>query len=186
MRLFFSLLAMACLIAVVGTAVLWIAARSSTGAAALRESLLDSVAGYELWMAAALALGATLGSLYLSEIVHLVPCRLCWFQRIFMYPLVIVCGVAAWRRDTQVRLTATILAGIGFVIAVYHYLIQHFPSLDTGACDPTAPCSAAYIWQWNFVSIPFMAGSAFAAILTLMFVLRTNEGRMAALEHADD
>jgi disulfide bond formation protein DsbB len=136
-------------------------------------------------MAAALALGATLGSLYLSEIVHLVPCRLCWFQRIFMYPLVVVLGVGAWRRDATVRLTASILGVIGLAISVYHYLIQHFPTLDSGACDVTAPCSAAYIWQWNFVSIPFMAGSAFALILTLMFVLRTNEGRMSALEPAE-
>ncbi|NND04173.1 MAG: disulfide bond formation protein B [Acidimicrobiia bacterium] len=136
-------------------------------------------------MGMGVALVATLGSLYLSEIEHLVPCRLCWFQRIFMYPLVVVLGVAAWRRDTQVRLTAAILAGIGGLIAAYHYLIQHFPSLDSGACDPTAPCSSAYIWQWNFLSIPYMAGSAFALILTLIFALRTNEGRMSEYELAE-
>lgn len=179
MRLFFSLLAIVANLAVVGFVGLSLAARTSQGAARLRESILDSLSGYELWMGAAVALFATLGSLYLSEIEHLVPCRLCWFQRIFMYPLVIVLGVAAWRRDTQVRLTAAILATIGILISIYHYLLQHFPSLESGACDPTAPCSAAYIWQWNFVSIPYMAGSAFALILALIFALRTNEGRMS-------
>jgi len=185
MRLFFSLLAVAANVVVIGAVVLFVAARSNESAARLRDSILDSVRGYELWMAMGVALAATLGSLYLSEIEHLVPCRWCWFQRIFMYPLVVVLGVAAWRRDTEVRLTAAILAIAGGVIAAYHYLIQHFPGLDSGACDPTAPCSAAYIWQWNFVSIPYMAASAFALILTLIFALRTNEGRMSELELAE-
>ncbi len=185
MRLFFALLSMACLVAVVGIVAVSVGARYSAGIAEIRDTVFESLRGYELWMAFALALGATLGSLYLSEIVHLVPCRLCWFQRIFMYPLVIVLGVAAKRRDATVGLTASLLAGIGLLIAGYHYLIQQVPSLDSGACDPTAPCSAAYIWQWNFLSIPFMAGSAFALILTLMFVLRTNAGRMSELEFAE-
>ena len=185
MRLFFALLSMACVVAVVGIAAIAVGARYSAGVAQIRDSVFESLRGYELWMAFALALGATLGSLYLSEIVHLIPCRLCWFQRIFMYPLVIVLGVAAKRRDATVGLTTSILAGLGLVIAGYHYLIQQFPSLDSGACDLNAPCSAAYIWQWNFLSIPFMAGSAFALILTLMFVLRTNVGRMSELELAE-
>ena len=185
MRVFFSLLALAANVAVAGAVVLFVAARSNEAAARLRDSLLDSIRGYELWMGAAVALVATLGSLYLSEIEHLVPCRLCWFQRIFMYPLVIVLGIAAWKRDTQIRLTAAILAIIGGVIAIYHYLIQHNPQWDSGACDPTAPCSAAYIWQWDFVSIPYMAASAFALILTLIFALRVNEGRMSELELAE-
>ena len=185
MRLFLSLLAIAANIAVVGAIVIVIAARSSEAAARQRDAILDSIRDYELWIAFGVALVATVGSLYLSEVEHLVPCRLCWFQRIFMYPLVVVLGVAAWKRDTQIRLTAAILATIGGLISVYHYLIQRFPSLESGSCDPTAPCSAAYIWQWDFVSIPYMAGSAFALILTLMFVLRTNAGRMSELEFAE-
>lgn len=182
MRIFLSLLAVAANLAVVGFVVLSLAARSSAAAARQREAILDSISGRELWLGAGVALVATVGSLYLSEIEHLVPCRLCWFQRIFMYPLVIVLGVAAWKRDTEVRLTAAILATIGGLISVWHYTIQRFPSLESGACDPTAPCSAAYIWQWNFVSIPYMAGSAFALILTLIFALHTNVGRMSPLE----
>ncbi len=182
MRLFFSMLAVAANASVIGFIVLSLAAARSDGAARLRSSILDSLAGYELWLAAGVATVATLGSLYLSEIVHLVPCRLCWFQRIFMYPLVIVLGVAGWRRDFHNRLVANILATIGLGFAAYHYLIQHFPSLESGSCDAWAPCSAAYIWQWNFISIPYMAGSAFALILTLMLALRINVVRMAIPE----
>lgn len=182
MRLFFSLLAVAANAAVIGYIVISIAARTSQSAADLRERLLDSISGRELQLGFVVALVATLGSLYLSEIVHLVPCRLCWFQRIFMYPLVIVLGIAARRRDAEIIPTAAALAAMGGVVSIYHYTIQHFPSLDSGACDVTAPCSAAYIWQWNFLSIPYMAGSSFALILTLLFALRTNVARMSQYE----
>ena len=178
MRLFFSLMAFGATVVVISAFFLWIAARLSSGAAELRDAILDSVAGYELWLAFGVAAFATLGSLYLSEIADLTPCKLCWFQRIFMYPLVVVLGVAAWRRDASVRLTTMLLAWIGAAIAIYHYAIQRYPSLGGGSCDASAPCSAAYIWQWDFVSIPYMAASAFGLILVLMFALRSNVGRM--------
>ncbi len=183
MRLFFSLLAVAATFVVFGSVLIALAARFSTGAAELRDTLLNSIAGYELWLAWGVASVATLGSLYLSEIAHLLPCRLCWFQRIFAYPpLVIVLGVAGWRRDTDVRLTAGLLAVIGGAISLYHYTIQHFPSLEGGSCDASVPCSAAYIWQWGFVSIPYMAAAAFGLILVLLFALRSNLARMTASE----
>lgn len=178
MRLFFSLLAVAAVVAIFAFLLVALAARFSTGAAEARDAVYDSLSGYELWLGFGVALVMTVGSLYLSEIVDLIPCKLCWFQRIFAYPLVIVLGVAAWRRDTDVRLTAGLLAAIGGGIAVYHYLIQRFPNLEGGACDATVPCSAPYIWQWDFVSIPFMAASGFGLILLLLFVLRRNLARM--------
>ena len=185
MRLFFSLLAFAGTVVIIGSILLLIAARLNSSAAEMRDAILDSVAGYELWMAFGVAAVATVGSLYLSEVVHLTPCKLCWFQRIFMYPLVIVLGVAAWRRDASVRLTTMLLAWIGVAIAVYHYTIQRYPSLGGGSCDASAPCSAAYIWQWDFISIPYMAASAFGLILVLMFALRSNVARMSPLEPAE-
>ena len=184
MRLFFSLLAVGATVVVLSSVLLWIAARFSDGAAEMRNAILDSVAGYELWMGFGVATVATFGSLYLSEVAHLIPCKLCWFQRIFMYPLVIVLGVAARRRDDSVRLTTVLLSLIGAAIAVYHYALQRYPSLGGGSCDASAPCSAAYIWQWDFVSIPYMAASAFGLILVLMFALRSNVARMSALEIA--
>src|SRR6478752_2902932 len=73
-----------------------------------------------LVLAAIAATIATLGSLYLSEVAHFPPCKLCWYQRIAMYPLVVVLGVAAARRDTGVRLTGAILAGLGACISIWH------------------------------------------------------------------
>ena len=123
-------------------------------------------------LAGAVALVATLGSLYYSEVANFVPCRLCWYQRIGMYPLALLLGIATWRDDGGVRRYALPLAVLGGAISVYHYLIQWFPELQAGACDPTAPCAAFYVREFGFVSIPFMALMGFAAVATLLSSVR--------------
>jgi disulfide bond formation protein DsbB len=121
-----------------------------------------------LWLAWLVAAVATVGSLIYSEVIHFVPCRLCWFQRIFMYPLSIVLLVGAIRRDLAARFYALPLALIGLAISVWHYLIQVFPSLEGSSCDPVNPCSARYVEVFGFISIPFMAGAGFTLIAVLL------------------
>lgn len=131
---------------------------------------LPALAEARLWLAALVATTATLGSLYFSEVQDLTPCRLCWFQRVFMYPLAIVLIVGAWRRDRDVRWYGVPLAVIGFVIAAYHYLIEWNPSLETGSCDVSAPCTVPYFREFGFVSLAFMAMCGFAAVLALLSI----------------
>lgn len=117
------------------------------------------------------ALLATLGSLYLSEIVGFLPCELCWFQRIAMYPLVIVLGVAALRGDLEAWRTALPIAAIGAMISAYHVVVQRAPALEVTECSGSVPCSAVYVTVWGFVSIPVMAGSVFLLVSALMVAL---------------
>lgn len=122
-----------------------------------------------IWLAWLVALVATVGSLIYSEVVHFVPCRLCWFQRIAMYPMAIVLLVGAIRRDFQAKFYALPLALIGLGISVYHYLLQRFPNLEaTSACDPNNPCSLIFVNIFGFISIPFMAGAGFIVIAVLL------------------
>ena len=172
MRLLFALLALAANAAFLVLLVLAIGGRFSASLAATRDTVLESLRGMELWSAFVVATTATLGSLYLSEIADFVPCTLCWYQRIAMYPLVPLLGIAAWRRDHGIDLYAAVLAFGGAVIAAYHYLIQTFPSLDSGSCNPLVPCTAAYIRQFEFITIPYMALSAFSLILALLWADR--------------
>ncbi|MDW3217018.1 MAG: disulfide bond formation protein B [Acidimicrobiales bacterium] len=117
---------------------------------------------------AVVALASTLGSLYYSEIAHFEPCRYCWFQRIAMYPIVVVAGVAALRREGSARLTVAVLAGTGLLVSTWHWLIQHNPDWASEAsCSLTAPCTSAYVEEFGFVTIPWMAGSGFVLILAL-------------------
>lgn len=172
MRLLFALLALAANAAFLILLVLGIGGRLSPAVASARDTVLESLRGLELWSAFVVALTATLGSLYLSEIADFVPCTLCWYQRIAMYPLVPLLGIAAWRKDHGIDLYAAVLAVAGALIAAYHYLIQSFPSLDSGSCNPLVPCTAAYIRQFDFITIPYMALSAFLLILALLWADR--------------
>jgi disulfide bond formation protein DsbB len=141
-----------------------------------------------LAIAAIVASVATAGSLYLSEGAHLLPCKLCWYQRGAMYPLAVVLVLAALRRDWGVRPYALALSLIGPAISLYHYLIERFPDLEVGeSCDPTNPCTITLIWKFRYISIPFMALSAFALVATILLVAQQPDpGAVpAARDHGD-
>lgn len=124
-------------------------------------------------VAALLAVGATLGSLYLSEIAHLEPCRWCWFQRIAMYPLALVLVVGLMFRDRAVYRYGLPMCLAGAAMSTWHYLLQHFPDLEGATtCSLTSPCTVRYAWEFGFVSIPYMAGSAFVLVGGLLILAR--------------
>ena len=157
-----------------------------------RSGVVSALSGQEhhpLTWAWVLALVASASSLYLSEIVGLVPCSLCWYQRIAMYPLVVVLGVAVLRRDASAWRYGLPLSVVGLVIAMYHVTIQWQPTLDVGTCATGAPCTGRYLAVFGFISIPTMAGSVFLAVTALMLLLRTLESaaeEVADLDSADD
>lgn len=115
---------------------------------------------------------ATLGSLYFSEIRGYAPCELCWIQRIFMYPLVIVIGVAYAQRNSRIAVTTLIFSVIGGMISLYHYGIQKLSFLSEAApsCGQV-PCTGEYINYLGFITIPFLALTAFISIAGLSIYL---------------
>ena len=114
---------------------------------------------------------ATFGSLYFSEIRQFIPCELCWYQRIIMYPLTILLGVSYVRKDWSMSLYASILAGIGMVLSTFHFSMQKLPLLqDADFCRGIA-CSHAYINWFGFVTIPFLALVAFLLIFSINLVV---------------
>lgn len=143
-----------------------------------RERLRGVLGGQErhvVGWAWGVALLAMSGSLYLSEIAHLLPCSLCWYQRIAMYPLVFVLGVGLLRDDPSVWRFAIPLPVVGLLIAVYHVTIQWRPNLDVGTCATGAPCTGRYLAVFGFISIPTMAAAAFFLITILLLLVRTLE-----------
>jgi disulfide bond formation protein DsbB len=130
-----------------------------------RESLL----GTELWIAWGFALVATAGSLFFSEVSEFIPCRLCWFQRIGMYPLAAILLIAAVRRDTRGgALYGLPLALFGAIVAIYHIYIEYHPEAETAACKIGAPCATKWIDKLGYITIPVLALTAFLAIITLL------------------
>jgi len=169
---FFAVSAIAIMALIAMFAVVWLLAPRWETAAGWKATIIVSVGEQAIWLAWLMAVVATLGSLYFSEVAHYEPCKFCWYQRIGMYPLALILGIAAFRKDRGVHRYAIPMAAIGGTISIYHYLIQHFPDLSSGSCSATAPCTAAWVWKFDFVSIPFMALACFGAIAALLLISR--------------
>lgn len=118
------------------------------------------------------ALVATMGSLYFSEIKKFVPCSFCWYQRIAMYPLILIFLVAVYAYDKAVIKFALPLVVIGWSIAIYqNLLIWGIIPADIVPCLIGVPCSLTYINWFGFVSIPLLSLMAFTIIFILLIFL---------------
>ena len=158
----FGLLAIVAIVVAVGTGIALMRGRVPTW-------LRDDVA---LPLATAIAATATGGSLLLSEVAGYLPCALCWYQRIAMYPLVLIVGIAAVRGDREVWRTALPLATIGGAISIWHILVEQNPGWG-GPCDDTAPCTIIWVEELGFLTLPTMALVAFAAVGVLTLAARS-------------
>ena len=154
----------------------------SGGARRALIEVRDTLIGVELWGAWSLAAIATSASLYYSEVADFVPCRLCWFQRIAMYPLVVILLIAAVRRDVRGGvLYALPFPVVGIGVAAYHIYIENNPESESPGCKAGVPCSFKWIEELGYVTMPTLAITAFAGILALLlFALsRTRSGDSA-------
>jgi disulfide bond formation protein DsbB len=122
------------------------------------------------WLIASVA---TLGSLFFSEVMGFAPCVLCWYQRICVYPLVLVFGVGLFSFDAGVIKYSLPLAIAGWFIALYHTLLYWgiIPK-SIQPCSEGVPCTEKYIELFGFLSIPFMSFLAFTTIIALLVILQ--------------
>ena len=131
---------------------------------------LNDILPYAVWIVALVATG---GSLFFSEVMELPPCVLCWYQRIAMYPLVAIVAVGIGIGDTRWKWYALPLTAVGFVISVYHNLLYYglIPESIT-PCTEGISCTSRQIEWLGFITIPLMALAAFTIILTLLLTFR--------------
>ncbi len=116
------------------------------------------------------AIAAFLGSMYFSNIAHYPPCSLCWYQRIFMFPLVLTLAVGIIRRDRLAHLYVLPAALIGWTISVFHNLLYYKIIPDALApCSAGVSCTTKYVEFFGFVTIPLLSFIAFSVIILLMF-----------------
>jgi disulfide bond formation protein DsbB len=165
---FFSLMTLLTLGGVAGATVLRLAAFRLPSAARLDRTIWNPIGTVALWLAWLVALVSLLGSLYYSEIVGYSPCSLCWYQRIAMYPLVVILAVAAWDDDWGVRRYALPLVAVGGAFALYQYILGYFPDAEILGCTLDVSCTERYVWEFGFVDFPFMSLVAFLAIAALL------------------
>ena len=118
-----------------------------------------------------IAVVSTLGSLFFSEIMELAPCSLCWYQRIFMFPLVIIFFVGLFSFDKSIIKYALPIAIIGWGFAFYHYLLYSgFIPVNLQPCSQGVSCSETYLDLFGFLTIPLLSLISFTIIIALLFV----------------
>lgn len=126
--------------------------------------------GYELWLAFVVAAIATGGSLFFSDIAGFVPCELCWYQRICMYPLSALTLLMALRGDHRAARYLLPLPVVGAGVSVYHLLVENGAVSQSQACLISAPggCATKWINEFGYVTIPTLALTGF--VLLFMFL----------------
>ena len=132
----------------------------------IRENTKAWTLIFSAWLVAS---ASTLGALFFGEVMHLPTCVLCWYQRIFMFPLVLILPIGLFPFDRKVLRYALPLAGIGFLTAVFHMLlIAGLIPENIKPCTQGVPCSETVVEWFGFVTIPLLSVLAFLGILLLL------------------
>ncbi|HMI99627.1 MAG TPA: disulfide bond formation protein B [Gaiellaceae bacterium] len=139
----------------------------------------EALWGYELWLAFLVSAIATGGSLFFSEVANFIPCELCWYQRIFMYPLSIVTLLAALANDHRVARYLLPLPVIGAGVSVYHLLVENGVVNEAQSCKFSAPggCATKWINEFGYVTIPTLALTGFALVFAFLLLAAFDSGR---------
>ncbi len=123
-----------------------------------------------------MVLAGTFGSLYFSEVMKYAPCTLCWYQRICLYPLVFILGVALWTEDSTYRKYALPLALTGLGIAIYHNLLYFgVISEELTLCTQGVSCSSKQLEVFGFLTIPLLSLAGFALNTVLIVFDRRSQ-----------
>lgn len=143
----------------------------------MAESSLTQQQKIALYAAWFIALAGLLGSLFFSEVLKYPPCLLCWYQRICLYPLVLIFAVGILRQDNKVYTYGLPLSVIGLGISIYHNLL-YWKILPEAAspCSLQISCTTKFIEYFGFVTIPLMAMVAFLGLtISMVFLARRSE-----------
>lgn len=124
-----------------------------------------------IFLAFLVATIATLGSLFFSEIMQFVPCTMCWYQRIFMYPLVVIFLISMLYPDDKTFKYSMPLVIVGLLFSIYHNLLM-FKIIPESIvpCTQGVPCSTEYINWFGFITIPFLSLLSYLVIFILLFI----------------
>jgi disulfide bond formation protein DsbB len=138
-----------------------------------KNFFLDFIDEHFLILGFLITLVSSLFSLVYSEIIHFIPCHLCWFQRIFMFPLVFIFAVALWDKDRKIVRYVLPLVCTGFLISVYQNFFYYFGENTNLPCDASGvSCYQHLIYEFGgYISIPMLALTGFVSLLTLLAVV---------------
>ncbi|MFB6226526.1 MAG: disulfide bond formation protein B [Candidatus Paceibacteria bacterium] len=160
---------------VVFSVLLWVFSSKSKQAKEWLNKLFRPIDEKLIFSALIVSIMATAGSLFYSEIAGYDPCKLCWLQRIFMYPQVILLAIAYKKSDIKFSTYSLSLSVPGLAIAVYHYIIQFFQTkiVPCSTVGYSVSCSEHFTLSYGYITIPMMAATAFMLMIVFMIRLRS-------------
>jgi disulfide bond formation protein DsbB len=172
---------------VLAGALILVGVAAAAGARGPLQTIRNALWGYELWAAFVVAAVATGGSLFFAEIAHFVPCELCWFQRICMYPLSIVTLLAALAGDHRVARYLLPLPVVGAGVSVYHLLVENGVVAQAKECLASAPggCATKWINEFGYMTIPALTLTGFVLLIGFLVLAATGAAADAATLPAD-
>ncbi len=131
------------------------------------NDVVRQVGGVALPLAFVLSLVTAALTLYYSDVLGFEPCPLCWWQRVFLYPQVIIFALALWK-GISFRLLSIVFSVLGLGVALYHHALQMLPagSLPCPASGPS--CSQITLLEFGYITYPLMAATLFAFLIVLM------------------
>ena len=142
--------------------------------------------GYELWLVFAVAALGTAGSLFLSEVAGYIPCELCWYQRICLYPLTLLSLLAALANDYRMSRYLLPFPIVGAALAIYQILLENGVVQQTPACLASAPggCATKWIEKFGYVTIPVLGLTGFVLATAFLLFAAAEPGEPLELEPA--
>ena len=137
-----------------------------------KNAFLDYINKHFLVLSFLISLFASVFPLVYSEIIHFLPCVLCWWQRVFMFPTLFLFGTALWDRDRRVVRYAASLLSVGFLISAYQNFFYYFGETSNAPCDASGvSCYQHLVSEFGgYISIPMLALTAFFSLLTLLAI----------------
>jgi len=140
----------------------------------MATSQATSTAWLLIFISWLIALVSTLGSLFFSEVMGLVPCVLCWYQRILIFPLALILLLGLFPLDKSIIKYALPFAVLGLIFTIYHlFLFYGFIPEDLKPCTQGIPCDDDSMILFDVLPIPWLSLVAFGGITALLLSARS-------------
>ncbi|MFZ2886420.1 MAG: disulfide bond formation protein B [Minisyncoccia bacterium] len=146
---------------------------------AMFANIVEWVGSRGIFLALLISLGASVMTLFYSEVIGFAPCPLCWWQRVFLYPQVILFAMAAYKKEWYTGAAidfSIVLSVFGFLVAVYHHLLQVVPGSGLPCPATGVSCSIRVMYEFGYITFPLLAVVLFAFLIVVMLCVRARKG----------
>ncbi len=137
------------------------------------SQVAQNVGDWGLWGAFLVTLGSTVFTVYYSDILGFEPCYWCYWQRIFLFPQILLLGMAAWKKDGYMADYSIILSVAGALVALYHHAMQMLPGSGLPCPATGVSCAQRIFFEFNYITFPLMAFTVFVFLIVLMLFVRS-------------